>query len=110
MNFNNESPKVIHKLLLERVAQLAEENALTPNYDKISKYIKEFLIIDLDNDEKRTRKAKFVLNKQIYEEAIERNNGRINRLVYTPEVMDSRNAIWNFSRAEDCFVMSRKVR
>lgn len=91
------------QLLLDCVYELAQKHGLTPDYQRILKYIDEISIIDIDTSEKRTRKGKFLLNKQYYDESMEKNGP--NRLVYTPEFMDRINGIWDFSNAGQTFVM-----
>jgi hypothetical protein len=97
MNLKKEEISGEVKLLLDRISELAKENAITPNYERILKYLQEISIIDFNDNEKRTRKAKYLLNKQIYDEAMEKNGPH--PLVNTPEFMDKMNAIWDFSKA-----------
>ncbi len=98
---NNDLPENV-QLLLKHVAEIAEKNAITPHYDRIMKYIEEIPLTDIDNTEQQIRKAKFVLNKQLYEETIERHGPKA--FTHTPEFMDKIGSIWNFSRAGETFV------
>lgn len=101
-NANQSLPDV--ELLLKCVDKLSKQHAITPNYHKISEYIKSIPTTDFDDDEKRIKKAKFLLNKQIYETSMERNGPH--PLMHTPEYMEKLNSIWDFSRAGQGFVMS----
>lgn len=100
----NQTESDLIKLLYNCIDELSKENAITPHYERISMYIKDIKTIEIDTSEKRVRKAKFFLNKQIYEETIERNGPTSS--FYTPEFMDKLNSIWNFSRAGQSFVTS----
>lgn len=99
---NHPLPEI--QLLLKCVDKLSKQHCITPDYNKISEYIQSIPTIDFDDEEKRIRKAKYLLNKQIYEEYVKKNGQ--NRLNNTPEYMEKLNAIWDFSRAGKSFVMS----
>lgn len=103
MNTSNPSLSENIELLLLSIKEISEDKAITPEYDRISTYIASFSATDIDDNEKRIKKAKYCLNKQIYEKSIE--SGNHNSLVYTPEYMERFNSVWNFSKAGQTFVM-----
>ena len=55
------------QLLLDSIAQISGKNSITPYYKKIATYLQKISSKEFYDDEKRTRKAKFFHNKQIYE-------------------------------------------
>lgn len=96
------------QLLLNCIEKISRENAIGADYERINTYLRDIPPSEFDTEEKRIRKAKFVLNKQVYEKSMERNGPH--PLMKTPEFMDAIGSIWNFSRAGQCFVMPHSSR